>query len=94
MANGTCTAITIGATLVIAMVLIGLRKYQAGMPLVSTYSSVMSAACHQPLPQDKDAYLLPVQWGVESVDSDSRVGHCCFTTRRDVAPPIPGNYYA
>ena len=94
MANYICIAITIGATIVIASALMGLRKYPAGMPLVSTCSSVISAACHQPLPQDKEAYLLPVQWGVESVDSHSRVGHCCFTTRRDVAPPIPGSYYA
>ena len=94
MANGIYIAITIGATVVITLVLIGFRKYPAGMPLVSTCSSVISTACHQPLPQDKEAYLLPVQWGVESVDPRSRVGHCCFTTRRDVAPPIPGHDYA
>jgi hypothetical protein len=29
----------------------------------ATCSAVISAACHQPLPDDKDAYKFAVQWG-------------------------------
>lgn len=36
------------------------------MPMGATYSVVISAACHQPLPDDRDAYKFPVQWGAIS----------------------------
>lgn len=32
----------------------------------ATCSVVISAACHQPLPDDRDAYRFPVQWGATS----------------------------
>lgn len=68
------------------------------MPLASTCSAAISASCHQPLPDDRDAYRFPVQWGVVSVDDrDAQgvgVGHCCFTTARDVEAPVAGWMYA
>jgi hypothetical protein len=67
------------------------RKYPAGssMPLVVSCSAAISANCHRPEP-DKDAYLLPVRWGVVGVNDE---GHkiCSFTTMRDVEPPKPGD---
>lgn len=68
------------------------------MPLASTCSAAISASCHQPLPDDEHAYMFPVQWGVVSVDDrdgqDVGVGHCCFTTARDVEAPVAGRMYA
>jgi hypothetical protein len=32
----------------------------------ATCSAVISAACHQPLPADKEAYKFAVQWGAVS----------------------------
>ena len=80
--------------MILAMSLIGLRKFSDGIPLTFTCSAAISAACHQPLPEDKEAYRFPVQRGVVSQDPRTSIGHCSFTTARVVAPPIPGNQYA
>ena len=84
----------IGLILVCALLLIGLRKFSSGMPMASTCSAAISAACHPPLPDDEEAYKFPVQWGVVSHDGDGGVGHCAFTTARDVAAPVVGRLYA
>ena len=55
------------------------------MPLVSTCSAAISAACHRPV-GDKYAHLFPVKYGVVSVGKNG-VGHCCFTTAADVEDP-------
>ena len=70
-------ALIIGLILVSALVLTGLRKSPSGMPLASTCSSAISAACHPPLPEDEDAYMFPVQWGVVGRDAEG-VEHCPF----------------
>jgi hypothetical protein len=68
------------------------------MPLASTCSAAISAACHRPA-LDTDAYLLPVQWGVieedailvgESGPSGEKLKRCAFTTARDVRLPEEG----
>lgn len=48
--------------MVIAIILCGFRRYTWGMPLGATFSAVISAACHQPLPDDRDAYMFSVWW--------------------------------
>ena len=70
-----------------------LRKFsnQAGMPLASTCSAAISAACHQPH-ADNEAHLLPVQWGIIDQDESGR-DRCSFTTFRNVARPTPGMDY-
>ncbi|KAF2117577.1 hypothetical protein BDV96DRAFT_489653, partial [Lophiotrema nucula] len=54
------TAGNIVLVMVIAIVLGSLHHYPSGMPMGATYSAVVSAACHQPLPDDQDAYKFPV----------------------------------
>ena len=85
--------ITTMAGWVIALftILTGLRRYPDGMPLASTSSAAISAACH-PREDDPDASVLPVQWGVVS-DGDGTVGHCSFSSL-PVGWPKPGNRYA
>lgn len=61
------------------------------MPLASTCSAAISAACHRP-EADKEAHLLPVQWGVEGKD-DEGVDHCSFTTSQTVTAPSEGSFY-
>ncbi len=75
---------------VISVASMGLRKYATGMPLSATCSGAISAACHPP-PDDVDAALLPVQWGV--VSSDDGLGHCSFSSKK-VGPLIEGAAYA
>lgn len=71
--------------------LVGARHYPAdpAMPFVSTCSAAISAACHRPK-ADKEAHLLPVQWGVVGHDKHG-VQQCAFTTSRYVAPPEQGS---
>lgn len=59
-------AMLVGLLLMSAVIICGLQRYQGGMPMGATCSAVISAACHQPLPHDKDAYRFPVQWGAVS----------------------------
>ncbi|KAI0534992.1 hypothetical protein GGR58DRAFT_515688 [Xylaria digitata] len=64
---------------VIIIILLGCRKYDGTMRVVSTNSKAISAACHS-LAEDREfGYQLPVQWGVVEVGEDG-IGHCAFTT--------------
>lgn len=68
----------IGIVNVVVLVLLGCRRYDGTMPLVSKNSKAISALCHS-LPEDrKFGYLLPVQWG--AVEVKDGIGHCAFTT--------------
>ena len=73
------------------------RRYPAGMPLASTCSAAISAACHRSL-DDRDASVLPVQWGAmihgeEGTEGRAKTGHCGFS-RLLVDIPVSGKYYA
>ena len=85
---GVVLAFVLFVFLVVVFLVLGLlKKYPAGeqaMPLASTCSAAISAACHRPK-EDEDAHLLPVQWGVVSRAGEPLV--CAFTTAGDVRPP-------
>ncbi|KAK4169634.1 hypothetical protein QBC43DRAFT_295414 [Cladorrhinum sp. PSN259] len=68
----------VGAVLVLIVIALGFRRYDGVMRMVGTNSLAIAAACHV-LPEDReDGYLLPVQWGVVSMQNG--VGKCAFTT--------------
>ena len=71
-------------SILVVLVLLGnaYRRHSSDMPLASTCSAAISAACHTP-PEDEDAYLLPVQWGVVNSEGELPV-RCAFTTSRTV----------
>lgn len=77
--------------IVVAQLLLGAKHYpeNPAMPFASTCSAAISAACHRP-EADKDAHLLPVQWGVVGQD-ESGLQRCAFTTSRHVQPPTKGS---
>ncbi len=75
----------LGTILALGAILTAFRRYPATMPLASTCSAAISAASHPP-PEDVDAAVLPVQWGV--VSSKDGVRHCSFSSKL-VAPPMP-----
>ena len=81
----------VGSTLLLAGVALGFRRYKPGMPLASSCSAAISAACHPPA-DDVGAAVLPLMWGVVDDDIDG-VGHCSFTSR-EVVPPVKGRLYA
>lgn len=70
-----------------------MRKFsnEISMPLASTCSAAISANCHRP-EADKEAHLLPVQWGIIGEDG-SALKLCSFTTSRYVEAPTPGHEY-
>ncbi|KAI0183494.1 hypothetical protein EV127DRAFT_352591 [Xylaria flabelliformis] len=61
------------------IVLIGCRRYDYTMRMLSTNSMAISAACHV-LDEDREyGDQLPLQWGVLEIGEDG-IGHCSFTT--------------
>lgn len=64
------------------------RYLPRGMPLASTCSAAISAACHRPA-ADTQAHLLPVQWGIIPSPAD-KPRRCAFTTYREVRAPDEG----
>jgi hypothetical protein len=72
------------------LILIGISfiKVSNDIPLVSTCSIAISAACHRPQ-EDTDAHLLPIRWGVVSTDRKTPI-RCSLTTLRDVRLPMVG----
>ncbi|KAJ8131683.1 hypothetical protein O1611_g1943 [Lasiodiplodia mahajangana] len=61
------------------VILLGCRKYDGTMSMVSTNSMAISAACHA-LAEDREfGHELPIQWGVVEIGEDG-IGHCAFTT--------------
>ncbi len=69
------------------------RKFSKGsaMPLASTCSAAISAACHRP-DGDKEAHLLPIQWG-DVGKNEYGLGLCSFTTSRTIKAPAQGGKY-
>ncbi|KAI4909316.1 hypothetical protein J4E90_008013 [Alternaria incomplexa] len=87
----------VGFTIAAGGLIISRFWYPAGIPLASSCSAAISAACHAPL-EDVNASLLPVQWGAVThgkagEDGDEPIGRCCFTSF-PVEMPIPGRLYA
>lgn len=66
------------------------------MPLASSCSAAISAACHPPK-EDIDPSTKRVMWGVAVADEDlsapEQVGHCSFTSLEVQAPTV-GRLYA
>ncbi|KAI9876003.1 MAG: hypothetical protein M1830_007578 [Pleopsidium flavum] len=83
--------IIVGSLMVLAVIATGFRRLDPGIPLASSCSIAISAACHPPQ-DDVNAAILPVMWGaVEEKNED--VGHCTFTSM-EVTPPVKGRLYA
>lgn len=76
-----------GATLIV-MTLLSLRRRPSGsaaIPLASTCSVAVRAACHPP-EDDREPWRMSLRYGTTSLrDGD---GHCCFAMARDVRPSI------
>ena len=87
----TYLALSLSVVFIVTLGFAVFRTYSKDIPLISSCSAAISAACHLPK-GDKDAYLFSVQWGETPVENGG--GHIAFTTSRNVKPPILGKYYA
>lgn len=88
--------IILGSLLVFIVLVHGFRRFHSRMPLGSSCSAAISAACH-PSEMDTDAALKPVRWGeVKSYENDGQkegIRHCSFTSF-EVIEPAEGEPYA
>jgi hypothetical protein len=80
--------------LVTLFVMLGmqLRRITLRIPPANHCSLVISAACHPP-PEDVNAQLKRVQWGVVRERFGAGIGHCSFTSE-EVLTPEQGKHYA
>ncbi|KAG9564622.1 hypothetical protein KCU71_g9834, partial [Aureobasidium melanogenum] len=84
----------VSGILIIALLASGARKFEPGMPLASSCSLAITAACHTG-PGDEDARLLPLKYGVvisEESGSDSEYEHASFSSK-EVTPLVEGHLY-
>lgn len=87
--------LVVGGVLILGLLASGCRKLDPGMPLASSCSLAIAAACHPPV-EEQDAALLPLKYGVvdegQSEDGGRGCGHACFSSQ-EVTPLVDGELY-
>lgn len=78
--------IVLGVLMMLFLVVLSCRRYKSGMPLTSTCSAAISAACHPSTSETNDAPFRAVSWGV--TDIMDGIGHCAFSSK---SVKIPDN---
>jgi hypothetical protein len=82
LANASWIAVSI---LFISFVIImSMVRFKSGMPVVSTCSAAISAACHPSPHEEAGAHLMALQWGV--TEEANGVGHCTFSAGKVNTP--------
>lgn len=95
-------SIVVGAVMILALCILGLRRLKSNAPLAGSCSAAISAACHAPTHEDLDtAIRSKLKWGqttglsVGSIDSEGdepQKGHCSFTSLDTVNPTLTRLY--
>lgn len=83
--TGIVFVLSLGCFIMITLLLMGAKKYHAGMPPAGHCSAVLSAAC-QRLPEDEDITQQPVMWGV--VSENEGVQHCALSSSKVQVPAL------
>jgi hypothetical protein len=85
--------VLLGIIMITAVVGFGYIPYKEGMPLASSCSLAISAACHPDDAEEEVEALSEqrLQWGVVST-SVNGIGHCAFSSRA-VGPVVKGCMY-
>ncbi|MCJ1308393.1 hypothetical protein MMC25_002046 [Agyrium rufum] len=82
-------ALVVGSLLVVGSWVNSFRRYPGNIPLATTGSAAISAACHPPK-DDVDAAFKEVQYG--EIGRLDGFRHCTFTSH-EVSTPISGELY-
>ncbi|KAI9726332.1 MAG: hypothetical protein M1828_001606 [Chrysothrix sp. TS-e1954] len=83
----------VGAGLIISLIVIAFsRTYPSGMPLASSCSLTISAACHRAKDENEDITVQPIQYGVLSEVGPNGRPRTGFSAR-PVQPLIHGKFY-
>lgn len=84
--------IMLGVGLLIAFLLVGLRRFAPGIPLAGSCSAAISAACHADAADDALTMgRARLMWGVTGWNGE--VGHCAFSAG-EVESPQEGALYS
>lgn len=84
----------VSGVIIVALLASAARKLEPGMPLASSCSLAITAACHTS-PGDGDAALLQLKYGVviaEEPEGESDREHACFSSK-EVTPLVDGHWY-
>jgi hypothetical protein len=86
--------VLLGVFLLLLLVIctLGLRKMQPRVPIVSSCSLAISAACH-PAPDEVDVHLAKVKWGVTGNMVVEGFRHCSLSSKPVVEPEEMQRYY-
>ncbi|KAJ5520792.1 hypothetical protein N7463_001245 [Penicillium fimorum] len=95
-------SVLVGAVMILALCILGLRRLKSNAPLAGSCSAVISAACHPPTHENLDAAIrskvmwgqttgLPV-WSIDSEEDEPEKGHCSFTSLGTVKPTLTKLY--
>jgi hypothetical protein len=76
---GNVGLIACGLAMIGFLIAWSFKRLDSPMPVTSTCSAAISAACHPTLEEPEDAVTLPLQWGV--TETIRGVGHCTFSSR-------------
>ena len=77
---GIVGSVTLGSAVLVSIVLLGRRRFSAGIPLAGSCSAAISAVCHAAGDEPHDGFLKPLKWGVVGKPSLG-VEHCTFSSR-------------
>lgn len=88
---GLFFSIILGGLLIVNLIAHGFRRYTDKMPILSSCSLAISAACHRDPSEDDDMPLMPLQYGVlpTTVGLEQKAGF----SARDVEPCVEGVVY-
>ena len=75
----------VGGIMLVAMLILGFRKYSLEMPVMRSNSLRISAACHPPKSFEGTA-LQSIGYGIVEIDREEGRWRACFTSERDVMP--------
>lgn len=72
----------IAVAMIVSLAVLGARKYDASMPVASSNSLAIAAACHLPAEEFEkgDVAFRKVQWGAVEGKNEDGIGHCCFSS--------------
>jgi hypothetical protein len=88
-------SLLVSGAVILSLLANGARKLEPSMPLASSCSLAITAACHTS-PGDEDAALLPLKYGVviaEEPGNESDCEHACFSSN-EVTPLVDGRWYS
>jgi hypothetical protein len=85
--------VVISALLISLPIILSFRNLHSEIPVVGSCSALISAVCHPP-PEEGDAGLLPVQWGVLQDPVDEMAGGHCTISSAEVSLPVDGQLYS